>query len=215
MPTRTTRSRSYSYKLFGVRHTVRRTTTNGGSRSGGVSTQIHLTGRDLIEMERQRREDVAALQLEAAQAHQTAMRNLSPLAVKVHTAPLAAASLVVLAVATLIWLAMSGSAATSSVGDVFLFVAYAISAGLFAVDWHDVTTLHGKINWPLLRYNRGNGPYWLAVCCYGLFAFIPAAIYLIQCLQLGPAVREAQHVKLQEDIARLEKELSAAQDANE
>jgi hypothetical protein len=41
--------------------------------------------------------------------------------------------------------------------------------------------------------------------------FVPEAIYLVQCMQLSPAVREQQRLKLQADIARPERELSAAQ----
>lgn len=219
MPTRTTRTRSYSYRLFGVRHTTRYTTTSGGRRSG-VSTQVHLTGRDLMEMERMRRADVTELQLEAAQAHESAMRNLSPLAVRLHTAPVALATFILLAIVSLVVIGTSsgsntassgGGSAANAVGSIFLFMAYGISIALFAIDWHNTTTLHGTINWPLLRYNRGNGPYWLAVCCYGLFCFIPLCVYLIQCMRLSPAVREQQRAKLQADIARLEAELAAAQ----
>jgi hypothetical protein len=156
--------------------------------------QVHLTGRDLIEMHRQQREDIAALSDAGVEAHTEAMANLSPFAVKLHTERLLAGGLLAL---TVIFAAVAAAG----------IPLYCLLAGLYFVDWHNLTTLHGRFNWQLFRYKQGNGAYWLLVCGAALFCFVPVAIYLVQCLQLAPSVADQQRLKVQADIARLEAEL--------
>jgi hypothetical protein len=153
-----------------------------------------------MEMERQRREDIAALIEEGQERQQEAMQQLSPLAIKLHINPLySSVALGVLSILTLIGLPTS----------IPLWFA---AGALYAVDWHNVTTLHGKINWSLFRYTRGNALYWLAVCGLALFCFVPAAIYLIQCLSMREQVKQIERAKMQAQIAQLEQQvLPAAQ----
>ena len=203
MTRRVTKSRSYSYKLFGVRHTTRYTHTSGGnhrSSGGGRSgpnVQVHLTGRDLLEMQRIRREDITAILLAGEEANTEAMANLSPFAVTLHTNRALAGGLLAVAVI----LAAVGAAGIP---------AYVILGALYFVDWHNLTTLHGKFNWQLFRYKQGSALYWTVVCLAALVCVIPVAIYLVQCLQLAPSVADQQRAKVQSDIARLEAELHPA-----
>ena len=199
MTRRVTKTRSYSYKLFGVRHTTRYTTTSGGNRRSsashpGPNVQVHLTGRDLLEMQRIQREDVATITQAGIEAHTAAMANLSPFAVKLHTNRALACGLLTVSVI----LAAVGAAGIP---------AYLLLGALYFVDWHNITTLHGRFNWQLFRYKQGNALYWTVVCLAACFCVIPVAIYLVQCLQLAPLVADQQRAKLQADIARLEAEL--------
>lgn len=166
-----------------------------------TSYQVHVTGRDLMEMERQRREDVAVLTQEGVERHEAAMRALSPIAVKLHTIPVAGA-------------ALGGLVVLSLVGFALSFPLWWAAGVLYALDWHNVTTLHGRINWPLFRYNKGNGLYWTSVIGLALFTFIPAGIYLVQCMQMAGEVRERERMRLREQIDAMERELLPPSDSH-
>lgn len=129
--------------------------------------------------------------------HEEAMHHLSPAAVWLHTPLGAGIGLSLTAITTLIAFAFSGSAPL-----------YFIPAIAFAIiDWHNFSTWHGRINWKPFHYERGRAFYWTCIIGPGLFAFVPAAIYGIQSLQVAGQVKEIQRVKVQEHIEQLEAEL--------
>lgn len=194
MPTRVTRSRSYSYKLLGVRHTVRRTTTQGSRRSG-PSVQVHFSGRDYLEMQRQHTEQCQQLAACAVSAHVQAMAHLNPVARWLHTYLGAG----VLAVVYVVCAALAFAA--NQVMPLAL-----LTVALLAVDWHNMTTLHGRVPWKLWFYDRRTFARWMVALYVVLFEFVPL-VYIVQAFLTVPEVRDIQRAQLDGSIAELEREL--------
>lgn len=122
--------------------------------------------------------------VDARERRMAALESLSPLAVRLHTVPIAGAALGGLVILTLAGIALN-------------FPLWWAAGALYFVDWHNVTTLHGRIDWPMLRDIRGPWLYWLAIVGLALFVFIPAGIYLVQCIQMAGEVRERELARLQ------------------
>jgi len=121
---------------------------------------------------------------EAQEQRAAAFDSLSPLAVRLHTVPIAGA-------------ALGGLVLLTTTGLVLNVPLWWAAGALYFLDWHNVTTLHGRINWPLLRDTRGPWLYWVAVVCLALFLFIPAGIYLVQCMQMAGKVQGRELPRLQ------------------
>jgi len=75
---------------------------------------------------------------EAQEQRAAAFDSLSPLAVRLHTVPIAGA-------------ALGGLVLLTTTGLVLNVPLWWAAGALYFLDWHNVTTLHGRINWPLLR----------------------------------------------------------------
>lgn len=197
MGRKVTVTRSYSHRtLFGGRVTRRVTTTSGGTRmtSRQPTTLVHLSGADLLELQRRQQERIDTLTTAGPQQHATAMANLNAAARWLHT-PVGA---LVLGVATLVGWALLALGAPVLIGVV---VALAI------VDWHNLTTLHGGINWPLFHERHPRG-YWWAVAGMVVYGWVAlSAIYAVQAWLAAPKLREAEHAQTQQRIAALEREL--------
>lgn len=198
MPTRITRS--YSRKgLFGgrVRYTTSRTVGQTRSRSRS-NVQIHLTGRDILEMQRREDELVAQLQEEHHEASERAMHEMGTVAVRVHTPLWAGIGLGVYVVLALLSLAFAAPV-----------VALAYVLAFF--DWHNFVTLHGFVPWRLMWHRAQlRDTFWgpmLLLAVVGLLTCIWPAIYLIQNIRLAGDVREIQRERVQAQIAELERQV--------
>ncbi len=197
MPTRRTVTRSYR-GLFGTR--VRYTTSQiiGPSQP---NVQVHLTGRDLVEMQRLQAEAATAhqqlveqtrAQEAAAQTHHLATLNSA--ARWLHTPLGAIATLVVFVVG---WILMFG--ASTPVIVIGLPIALAI------IDWRDFSSFHGAISWNVWRAEGKNGRWWTLAIVLWLYGwlFMPV-VYAIQAWRRAGEVKAASHAALDAQIASLE-----------
>lgn len=202
MPTRITRSVSRR-GLFGGRVRTTRSHTVGAPSSQapqGPRVQVHLTGRDLLEMQRQQQEDaaqavahIAALHQQATDTHAARMAALAAPALYLYRQPAAYAALAVFAVVTL----------AGFVWEPVLYVSLFLAGALAVVDWHNLSTLHGRIHWAAFFATRRTLA-WVAAVCLVVFYLVPVAAYLIQNCQLVPSVADGQRARLDSEIARLE-----------
>lgn len=189
---------TYSHRtLFSGRVTRRVTTTQGSADiRPQPSAAAHFSGVDPLEPQRRRQEQIDTLTA-AGPANHAAMANLNAVARWLHT-PLGAA---LLALASVVGLVLALSPLEQGVPLVLLTVALAI------VDWHNLVSLHGSINWPRLHVTHPTG-YWWALVGMVLCGWIGLpGIYAVQAWLAAPAVRTAERAATQARIAELEREL--------
>lgn len=202
MPTRITRSVSRR-GLFGGRVRTTRSHTVGAPSSQtaqGPHVQVHLTGRDLLDMEQREQAAqaaqaaaIAALHQQAVDTHAARMAALAGPALSLYRQPTAYAALGVFAVVTL----------AGFVWQPAIYASMALAGALAVVDWGNLSTLHGRIHWRAFFATR-RGWAWVAAVCMVAFYFVPAVAYLVQNIQLVPRVADAQRARLHDEIARLE-----------
>ena len=174
---------------------------------------IHISGHDVHKAEdiesqsnlsfqhdevMQRDELIARLRAEDDRQQAEHMANLNAVALWFHRPLVAVLSLIGYSLLTLLALASRFEAAYT------VLIAGAIA--LAVIDWCNFRTFHGKVKWPVLRLNHP-ALYWSLIVGMLLFFFIPTIAYLVQCLQSAQQVGDVQHVRLQQNIARLEREL--------
>lgn len=172
--------------------------------SSRTSTQIHLTGRDLLEMQRRHDETAARLRTEHEQAKAEHLAQLSGAATWLHQRVVAIVGLLVYCVVLLTTLATSGSNSAGS--SVFGFLVIGLAVGPAVVDWWNFRTLHGRINWLLLKLDHPGG-YWWAIVGMVLFFPVPGIAYFVDCIRTAPAVAQSRRARVQQEIARLEQDL--------
>lgn len=187
--------------------------------------QLKLQRKRLELQERAQRtqEKVISAQLtqQRAQQHQERMTALAPQLSARHETFNAehAGHMEALPATRALWLhTPTGVAVSAALYGVGLVLAFALNValplyvmlGVLAVlDWHNLVTLHGLIDWATLRL-RGGFPFWGLVTAAVLFSPFWGVVYLAQCVWLVPSVREAQHAATQARIAALEQELGIA-----
>ena len=225
MPTRITRTRSYSRRtLFGGRVTTRVTTSQtlgqtpqSPPRYRGVpqaswpgssvppTPPAGLTGAQLLEMQRLQAERLAAareMDVAQQQAHMDALvrapHGFSPQAVArwLHTVPGAVTTLVVFVLALILGFALDWP---------FLLVIECVALAI--VDWQNLRTMHGAIGWRQWSVSR-RGLAWFVgflLVCYG-WLFLPV-VYAIQAWNGAATFAERVRRYQREQIAALEAEV--------
>lgn len=175
-----------------------RTTTR--RRSATNSVQIHLTGQDLLELERARQQKIAQARAAAAEAQAAHMATLPKPARWLHTQYGAGGTLGLFALA----LALA-----------FIFnwpwLLLVETIALAILDWRDLATLHNAIPWTVWRVEGSRWRYYglgALLWLYG-WTFLPA-VYAIQAWRSTGALDAADHAALQARIAALEAEVLPA-----
>lgn len=163
---------------------------------------VHWSGKDLIEQQEKQAAAHAAQRerLVAQHAARVASRFAAtpPPAAWLYRRPVAGAGLALVGLAVVAQVLGAGWP---------LWLMLALLAVPFVLDGWNLRTLHGRINWPLFRFDHP-ALFWLAAA--GLVvtaypsAFVWPAWYVVQALQYAPDVREAGRVRLQAEVARLE-----------
>jgi hypothetical protein len=206
-------SRSFSVRgPMGTRVRFTASQSVGRRRPAGPNVQIRLTGRDILEMQRQEAEAEAALQVRVEQLRAEHQRrktahlsSLGALAVWLHRSRVAVAAL-----ATYALLLLLTFVAPSGIGSLALLALIAVTVVLAFADWWAFRTLGGRINWRLLKLTHPHAYWWAVigmVCLICSFFFVPGLFWLWDCVRTAPAVAELRRAELQQDIARLEREL--------
>lgn len=207
MPQRITRTRTYSHRtLFGGRVTTRVTSAQTYFNPR-PQPQVHLTGAELMQMQRMQAEQRAAAREQdqaQQQAHMDAIvqapRGFSPLACArwLHTVPGAATTLGVFALALILAFAFDWP---------YLIIGETIALAI--VDWQNLRTMHGAIGWRQWAVSR-RGLAWFVgflLVCYG-WLFLPA-VYAIQAWGQASEIAERVRTERQARIAALEAEVFA------
>jgi hypothetical protein len=191
MPTR--RTISESFRLFGVRFRYSTSQTLGPSRP---NVQVHLTGRDLMEMQRQ----LEQLREQEAEAQRQHLATLNVAARWLHTPLGAIVTLVVFVLGLALGLGYNAP-----------IILLPLPIALAVIDWRDFSSFHGAIPWNVWRAESKNGRWWTlgtALALYG-WLFMPA-VYAIQAWRRAGDVREAAHAALDAKIAALEAQVLPA-----
>ena len=191
MPRR--RTISESFRLFGVRFRYSTSQSLGPSRP---NVQVHLTGRDLMEMQRQ----LEQLREREAEAQQRHLATLNGVARWLHTPLGAIVTLVVFALGLALGLGFNVP-----------ITLLPLPIALAAIDWRDFSSFHGAIPWNVWRAEGKNGRWWILAIALALYGwlFMPA-VYAIQAWRRAGEVRDAAHAALDAKIATLEAQVLPA-----
>ncbi|HEU0028834.1 MAG TPA: hypothetical protein VFQ25_17145 [Ktedonobacterales bacterium] len=191
MPTR--RTISESFRLFGVRFRYSTSQTLGPSRP---NVQVHLTGRDLMEMRRQ----IEQMREQEAETQRQHLATLNGVGRWLHTPLGAIATLAVFIVG--LGLGLGGNIPLILLG---------LPIALAVIDWRDFSSFHGAIPWNVWRAEGKNGRWWTLATTLALYGwlFMPA-VYAIQAWRRAGEVRDAAHAALDAKIAALEAQVLPA-----
>lgn len=204
MPTR--RTISQSFRLFGTRIRYSTSQTLGPSRP---NVQVHLTGRDLMEMQRQ----IEQVREREATAQKQHLATLNGAARWLHTPLGAIITLAVFAIGIVVVLASGAPDSNPSFAVMGLseLVVIGLPIALAVIDWRDFSSFHGVIPWNVWRAEGKTGRWWILAVALALYGwlFMPA-VYAIQAWQRADEVREASHTALDAKIAALEAQVLPA-----